>query len=193
MSATGYPTRRRNNSTPCWPGISTGPRTRELSGLLPITANPRRPHLAAACLARPIASLSSPESGTATGDPKPALGRRALWPSSGKPWASSIGCCIQVEPARVCSPHAPPALFTGTGRSTTRRLRPLDRCLPQLKGIHVGRGIRLSCDLVDQQRAAVGRSGPLSAWLFIDGRGTRPIGHTHSRSWPLLGELRGTR
>ena len=23
MSATGYPTRRRNNSTPCWPGIST--------------------------------------------------------------------------------------------------------------------------------------------------------------------------
>ena len=31
------------------------------------------------------------------------------------PLASSKGCGLEVEPARACSPYAPPALFTGTG------------------------------------------------------------------------------
>ena len=61
-----------------------------------------------------------------------------------------------------------PALFTGTGRSTTRRLRPLDPCLPQLKGNDAGRGSRLSGVLVDQQRTGVGGSGRFSAWLLIE-------------------------
>jgi hypothetical protein len=39
---------------------------------------------------------------------------------------------------------------------------------------------------VDQQRAWVARSGPLSTWLLIHGRGTRSIRHAHRRWGPRL-------
>jgi hypothetical protein len=48
-----------------------------------------------------------------------------------EPWTSSKGCGLEVEHARACYPHDPPASFTGTGRalydtptSTSRPLSP---------------------------------------------------------------------
>src|SRR5665647_1276881 len=84
--------------------------------------------------------------------------------SRGTSRASSKGCGLEVEPARACYPHDPPASFTGT-RGALRHAD-FDHSTvvsPQLKGIDAGRGSRLSGVLVDQQRAAVGRSGSLSA------------------------------
>jgi len=52
-------------------------------------------------------------------------------PNSGTSRASSKGCGIEVEHARACYPHDPPASFTGTSRalydtptSTPRPLSP---------------------------------------------------------------------
>ena len=70
---------------------------------------------------------------------------------------------------RMTRPHYPP----GPGALRHADFDPSTVVSPQLNGIDAGRGSRLSGVLVDQPRAAVGRSGSLSAWLFIDGRGMR--------------------
>jgi hypothetical protein len=108
--------------------------------------------------------------------PTPAARAEGLTPRPSRtaarnrtPAALSLCRCISTTPSNRALRRS----MESGGRSTTRRLRPLDRCLPQLKGIDAARGSRLSGVLVDQRRAAVGRSGSLSAWLRIDGRGTR--------------------
>ena len=53
-----------------------------------------------------------------------------------------MGCGLEMEPARACSPYAPPALFAGLGAlydTTTSTVRPL---FTQLKGIDARAGER---------------------------------------------------
>ena len=70
---------------------------------------------------------------------------------------------------RMPRPHC----SLGQERSTGRRLRPLDRCLRQLKGEG-----RRAAEPTERRSWWIGsgpggRCGPVSTWLLIHGRGTR--------------------